>query len=251
MALGVMTPEEDIWFLPYGDDRIAYQVRRKAGRSGKIAIHVEEDGSVIVDAPEDAEASRIREAVRKRSGWIYSNVSQARDRFTHVLPRTYVSGEQAFYLGRRHVLQVIPVPKPERSVRLFRGTLEVRTENTDPQAIRGRLRGWYKVKAQAYLKTRLKVTSEALPWLDGMPSFQLIETTKRWGSCSTDGTVRLNPFLIKAPRECIDYVVLHELVHHAEHNHSPRFYALLDRHMPRWQEYKRRLDGMAEVLLNE
>lgn len=251
MALGAMTAEDTNWFLPYGDDRIAYQVRRKAGRSGKIAIHVEEDGSVIVDAPEDAEDNRIREAVRKRSGWIYGNVREARERFTHVLPRTYVSGEQVHYLGRRHVLKVIPVSKAERSVRLFRGTMEVKTENVDPQAIRGRLRGWYKVRAQSYFKTRLGVVSEALPWIEDSPGFQLIETDKRWGSCSTDGTVRLNPFLIKAPRECIDYVVLHELVHHAEHNHSPRFYALLDRHMPRWQEYKRRLDGMAEVLLNE
>lgn len=246
-----MTTDDDTWFVTYGDERIVYNVRRKAGRLEKIAIHVEADGSVIVDAPENAEASRIREAVKKRSGWIYVHVREARERFTHVLPRNYVSGEQVHYLGRRHVLKVIPVSKSERSVRLFRGTMEVRTENTDPQVIRGRLRGWYKVKAQAYLKTRLQATSEGLPWLETTPSFQLIETAKRWGSCSTDGTVRLNPFLIKAPRECIDYVVLHELVHHLEHNHSPRFYALMDRHMPRWQEYKRRLDGMAEVLLNE
>jgi hypothetical protein len=250
-ALGGKTAEVSDWVLAYGDERIPYQVRSKAGRWGKVAIHVEQDGSVVVDVPEGTDAQRIREAVGKRAGWIYRNVREARERFTHVLPRSYVSGEQVHYLGRRHVLKVIPVAKPERSVRLYRGTMEVRTENTDPQAIRGRLRGWYKVRAQAYLKTRLSAVSEALPWIENMPPFHLIETDKRWGSCSTDGTVRLNPFLIKAPRECIDYVVLHELVHHAEHNHSPRFYTLLDRHMPRWQEYKRRLDGMAEVLLNE
>ncbi|WP_297586804.1 M48 family metallopeptidase [Roseibium sp.] len=239
------------WVLAYGNERIPYEVRFKAGRSGKVAIHVEHDGSVVVDTPEGTDAQRIREAVSKRAGWIYWNVQEARERFTHVLPRSYVSGEQVHYLGRRHVLKVIPVAKPDRSVRLYRGTMEVRTENTDSQAIRGRLRGWYKVRAQAYLKTRLNAVSEALPWIETNPPFHLIETDKRWGSCSTDGTVRLNPFLIKAPRECIDYVVLHELVHHAEHNHSPRFYSLLDRHMPRWQEYKRRLDAMAEVLLNE
>ncbi len=59
-----------------------------------------------------------------------------------------------------------------------------------------------------------------------------------------------NPQLVKAPRECIDYVILHELCHLKQHNHSSRFYGLLDRNMPQWRERKAKLDGMAEMLLN-
>lgn len=74
---------------------------------------------------------------------------------------------------------------------------------------------------------------------------------KQWGSCSPAGRLLLNPQLIKAPRECIDYVISHELCHLKEHNHSPRYYRLLSQLMPGWKTVKARLDGMAEVLLNE
>ena len=61
----------------------------------------------------------------------------------------------------------------------------------------------------------------------------------------------LNPHLVKAPRDCIDYVIVHELCHLKEHNHGPQFYQSLGRLMPDWKAVKARLDGMAELLLNE
>jgi predicted metal-dependent hydrolase len=73
---------------------------------------------------------------------------------------------------------------------------------------------------------------------------------KQWGSCSPRGNILLNPHLVKAPRECIDYVILHELCHLKEHNHSPEFYRLLNQLMPDWKQIKAKLDGMAELLLN-
>ncbi len=60
----------------------------------------------------------------------------------------------------------------------------------------------------------------------------------QWGSCSPNGRITLNPLLVKAPRECIDYVILHELCHIAEHNHSERFYRLLSQVMPKWEKTK-------------
>ena len=74
---------------------------------------------------------------------------------------------------------------------------------------------------------------------------------KQWGICSTKGNLILNPHLVKAPKECIDYVILHELCHIAEHNHSERFWRLLTQVMPNWKEVKAKLDGMAELYLNE
>jgi|TARA_R110001632_G_scaffold44289_4_gene112755 predicted metal-dependent hydrolase len=58
-------------------------------------------------------------------------------------------------------------------------------------------------------------------------------------------------YLIKAPKKCMDYVILHELCHIAEHNHSERFWRLLTQVMPNWKEVKSRLDSMAELYLNE
>jgi predicted metal-dependent hydrolase len=73
---------------------------------------------------------------------------------------------------------------------------------------------------------------------------------KQWGSCSPAGVLSLNPHLVKASSLAIDYVLLHELCHLRFHNHSDRFYRLLDRQMPGWKEVKERLDGMAQLLLN-
>lgn len=71
---------------------------------------------------------------------------------------------------------------------------------------------------------------------------------KRWGSCTADGTIVLNPHLIKAPRECIDYVILHELVHLKHHNHSPEFWKTISFADADWQRKKDLLDGAAEQL---
>ena len=75
----------------------------------------------------------------------------------------------------------------------------------------------------------------------------LVQMAKRWGSCSRAGRILLNPELVTAPKDCIDYVIVHELCHLKEHNHSPAYYRLLDRVMPSWQERKRRLDQTVEV----
>ena len=91
----------------------------------------------------------------------------------------------------------------------------------------------------------------ALRWKHPPPPVRLQAMKVQWGSCSPAGRLTLNPWLVKAPRDCIDYVILHELCHLKEHNHSPRFYKLLDKHMPLWRERKERLDELAEVILNK
>lgn len=107
------------------------------------------------------------------------------------------------------------------------------------------------MKARDYFATRLRVIAKGLPWPQEVPAFHLKEMQTRWGSCGTVGTVTINPFLVKAPLECIDYALTHELCHLREHNHSPEFYRLLTRAMPDWERIKTRLDDMAEVLLND
>ena len=87
-------------------------------------------------------------------------------------------------------------------------------------------------------------------WVATKPQLRILSMKTQWGSCSPAGLITINPHLVKASRECIDYVILHELCHIAEHNHSERFYRLMQQVMPQWQKTKKRLDGMASVLLN-
>lgn len=76
----------------------------------------------------------------------------------------------------------------------------------------------------------------------GRPKLMVCAMTKRWGSHTASGRVILNSALIAAPRDCIDYVIVHELCHVVEPNHSPRFWSLLRRYMPDWERRKERLE---------
>jgi len=88
-------------------------------------------------------------------------------------------------------------------------------------------------------------------WLRDIPPIRLLTMRVQWGSCSPKGMLVFNPNLVKAPRECVDYVILHEICHLKEHNHSQRYFRLLAELMPDWEFQKTRLDGLAETLLND
>ncbi|WP_271437094.1 M48 family metallopeptidase [Lentibacter algarum] len=235
--------------LVYGDDRIPYQVAYDDARTSRVAIHVNPDGSVSVDAPKGFDDSTIKSAVQKRAKWVANHVNEARERYAHVRPKWYVSGEQVLYLGRRYMLKVIPVTGKPTAVRLIGNRLEVQSATGAPEDIRGRVRAWYRVKGRDYLARRIDSLSQSLPWVTSPPPFRLLEMSSQWGSCSPAGEVILNPHLIKAPRACIDYVLVHELAHLKYHDHGPNFWKLIDAHAGDWHKVKNHLDGLVEVLL--
>lgn len=239
------------WYLHYGDAEIAYSVTVNPKRRGRVRIHVHPDGEVEVEAPESADRKAIQRAIQKRARWVLTHVRSARKRFRHVLRREYVSGEQILYLGRRYSLKVRKGRKAERSVKLKGNLLVVTTNDTAAATVRPKVRAWYRFRARNYFADRIAAVADGLPWRQSVPSFQLLEMTKRWGTCGAGGVVTLNPFLVRAPRECIDYVITHELCHLREHNHSPAFFRLLTRAMPDWEQTKSKLDEMAEVILND
>ena len=236
--------------LHYGELRIPYKVFFILGKSSKLAIHVHADGSVQVDASPETPLVEIKRAVSRRARWLHVHIEQAKHRRTHLLPREYVSGESHFYLGRRYVLKVRESHRESPSVRLWCGRLEVVTKARGTDAVRPLLWRWYRSHAQSVFERRLAVLAEELSWLKALPSWRLLTMKRQWGSCSPSGVLILNPHLVKAPARCIDYVLLHELCHLRHHNHSPSFYRLLSRQMPDWEIVKRRLDDMAELLLN-
>lgn len=239
----------EVFALRYGEESIAYTVHRQPGRTRQVAIHVEPDGRVLVDAPEGVAQEEIASAVSARARWIHRHVAAARQRMAHVLPREYVSGESLPYLGRRYRLKVIDTDV-DNGVRLRGGFVEVSVAEKSPAAIRVALDAWYRQRARAVFGERLAALSPELRWVKALPPVRLRAMKVQWGSCSPAGRLTLNPHLVKAPRECIDYVLLHELCHLREHNHGKRFFRMLDAHMPGWRRIKEKLDNLAEVVLN-
>ena len=235
--------------IRYGDEEALCRVRETPSITSRIRIHVYPDGSVEIEAPPDRSREQIQKAVQRRARWVFENRNAAGRARELCIPREYVSGETHFYLGRRYKLIVKTAPRDAASVKLMRGRIEVLLPVADPAAVRRRLNEWYRKRAEDYLSRKLADWSSALSWVREPPSMRLVTMRTQWGSCSPEGVVHLNPALIRAPRHCIEYVVLHELCHLVEHNHSKKFYALLDRHMPQWQNAKAELDGLAELIL--
>jgi predicted metal-dependent hydrolase len=230
----------------YGGKIISCEREERRSTVPRLLIKVHPEGRVVAHARLDASDAEVLAALKRRGRWIHEQLEHFRAQLQERPERSFVSGESHLYLGRRHQLKVIVDAEAQPRVRLWRGQLEVTQRESDPVKGRELLAQWYKERARELFPQRLAALLPQLTWIKEEPKLKLLTMKAQWGNCSTKGTLTLNPQLIRAPRPCIDYVILHELCHLAEHNHSPRFYRLLTQLLPEWQELKERLDGVAQ-----
>jgi len=226
--------------LQYGDTLIEYHLIFAQRKTLDISVHP--DLSVMVTAPEGAAPTTIEAKVRKRAAWILRQQREFELYLPQTPPRQYMSGETHRYLGRQYRLKV--VEDDIETVRLTRGFLWVSTpEKANTERVKKLLSGWYLKQAQRVFHERMKSMLPRFARIDLTPPAISIQTmTSRWGSCTEDGTITLNLKLMQVPKPYIDYVIVHELCHLVEHNHSRRFYLLLDRMMPDWGDRRKRLN---------
>ena len=237
----------------YGDREFRYHLCYvPEHKKATIRVHVHPNGMVQVDVPESAQLPAIKSAVQRRARWILKHLDDIAERNRNVRPRQWESGESVLYLGRRYVLKVIQASDQRKvTCKLIGGQLRVQGKDLTPDRIQKAVRQWYRDRALDVFQRRLDLMVESLPWTTTAPAWRIMEMQTQWGSCSPEGAILLNPHLIKAPTGAIDYVLLHEMCHLVEHNHSPRFYGLLNRFMPELQSVKEGLDGRACLYLNQ
>ncbi len=233
----------------YGDEWINFDREPRPHATSRVLIKVHPDCRVVVSAPEEADDLAVLTAVKKRGRWIYRQLRDFRKQLEYITPRKYISGESHYYLGKQYLLKVIEEPAGLQRVKMLRGKLEVSLRQKSPEKVRQLLIDWYKTRAKDVFAKRLEAMLEQALWVNAQPPLRILTMQTQWGSCSPSGRLTLNPNLVKAPRECIDYVILHELCHLAEHNHSERFYRLMGQVMPKWEITKERLDGMAGMIM--
>jgi predicted metal-dependent hydrolase len=217
------------------DFRLEYSGRKSLG------ITVTPEMEVLVKAPTDTTMEKVKEKIRKKARWIIKQQSFFLSFHPKTPQRKYVSGETHLYLGRQYRLQ-IKIGK-EESVRLQGKFIKV-VANEKSRA-KELLNRWYLEHA------RLKFHSVAAPLIDKFKkhkvepsSIVLREMPTRWGSCTPRGKIILNPELIKAPKGCIEYVIIHELCHLVHHHHTQRFLELQTREMRDWESWKGKLEKL-------
>lgn len=224
----------------YGHTTIQYEVTYSAARQ-TLAIEVHPDSTVLVRAPQGCSEALIAERVNKRAGWISRQLAEF-DRYRPRTPtRQYINGETHLYLGRQYRLK--RVQGETADVRIAHGQLTISLPGEiDPVRIKALLHRWYLERARIVFSEVLYAS--LLHFKGAAPPRLIVRTMQsRWGSLSRAGTMTLNVNLVRAPRRCIEYVVIHELCHITHRDHDAQFFKLLGKVMPDWEQRKQRLEA--------
>ncbi|AVD55615.1 MULTISPECIES: YgjP family zinc-dependent metalloprotease [Heyndrickxia] len=228
--------------IEYANKIIDFVVKRKKVKN--VNLNIKPDMTIEVTANDRVPLDFICDFVKTKGAWILKNVKTFQD----IQPyrqseREYVSGETFKYLGKQYRLRVMQ--EEEEKVKYFRGFIYLYVKDTENVNRKAKLIDeWYREKAQ---KTFHESLAKMFPLVQkygvDKPNMDLRSMKARWGSALTKkNTILLNTDLIKAPKYCIDYVVLHELIHFKYNDHSDNFYKMLYSLMPDWEKRKAILD---------
>lgn len=226
--------------IRYGRRQISFDVLYASRKTMEIAVYP--NTQVVIRAPHDTRSEEIEKRVQKRARWIVRQVDYFRQFQPRTPARQYISGETHLYFGKQYRLKM--VQGKIASVKLTRGQFVVTMNGNKSRGfIKKSLETWYLEKANEKF---LESVERCIPKFKRMgfnrPKLHIRSMRTRWGSLSKSGNLTLNPVLIQAPRECIDYVITHELSHLKYHDHGAEFYKLLERIMPDWEKMKHRLE---------
>ncbi len=228
-------------FLTHDGINIKFTIIRKNVKN--INLRVRPDSNVVVSAPKSVSCESIEQLVKDKASWIIKKIEHFDRKRSNNGRLEYITGEIFQYLGSSYPLKVIQVKSREEVIldgeELF---LFVKDENNFK--IKEKLfNQWYKAQAKLiFHRTMDKIQPPVSAAGIERPSITLRSMRTRWGSCSWKRKkITLNIELIKTPLECIEYVLLHELIHFKHHKHDTKFYSYLENLMPDWKERKKTL----------
>lgn len=227
--------------ISYGTTKIKYSVERRDRKT--LAIEVHPDNSVNVIAPLEANDEDIHSRVEKKAPWITKQQRFFVGRPALMVNPEWVSGENIYYLGRQYRLKLIE--GNDNEVKLAGKFLNVIVLNKeDKKKIADLVNTWYLKHARTKFEERMALLHPILERENlKMNSLMIRKLNKRWGSCTKKGNIVVNSDLIKAPINCIDYVLIHEICHLKYHDHSPKFWTLLNKYCPDWIKTKNKLEN--------
>ena len=216
------------------DYNIIYSKRRT------VNIEFKNKQIITVRAPKNYPKERIEDIVEKKKLWIYKQLKKNSFR-TYNNKKEFITGETLLFLGKGYELQV--TENEFRGIR-FNGAFQI-SKKSRRQA-KSIFRQWYRQQAKEVFSHKINLFAKAL----GVAINRVIIRDMRvsWGSCSPNGTISLNWKLIKAPHFVIDYIIVHELAHLIELNHTQKFWDLVSVLVPRYQKAKSWLSSHGYLL---
>lgn len=224
---------------------LSYSVQRSPKRK-TLTITVERDRRVVVHVPSNASDEAIRRVVESRRQWIYEKLhhSQKYQELPHPPGKELVTGESALYLGRLYRIEVLAGGAGE--IQFTQRFLIPASHATRRQ---GAMREWYVARANENILPRVERHARDLGVV--FKQARIVDSRYRWGSCTVHDNVSFNWRLIKAPMFVIDYVIVHELAHLIETNHTARFWNVVRTRVPKMEQARAWLSDNGQVLEEE
>ena len=197
-------------------------------------------GRVRLSAPKRMSVDTIRVYAISKLDWIKQQQMRLREQ-ERESRREYIDRESHYVWGRRYLLKVLEEDTAPQ-VELRPGTMLLRVRPGACEEMRKAVvAGWYRQTLKAAAQPLIDVWERRLRV--GVQRLFVQQMRTKWGSCNPAAcSIRLNTELAKKPRECLEYVVLHELVHLIERRHDERFRQYMDRFMPQWRQYRDELN---------
>ncbi len=217
------------------DYQIVYSRRRT------MNLSVERDSSVVVRAPVGTPEAAIKQAIESRKLWLYQKVNHEQKYPPTRQRKEFVSGETIPYLGRNYRLEV--VQQPIEGIQ-FHSRFVISRQN-QPKAA-GLFRKWYIERANERILATARYFAAAM----GVTFNRVLisDLRVRWGSCTPSSNLNFNWRIMKAPVFVVDYLVVHELAHLLETNHTPQFWNIVSVQVPRWEQAKTWLRENGDLL---
>jgi predicted metal-dependent hydrolase len=217
------------------DGRCVTYTLKRSSRARYIRLEVQRGTGLTVVVPKRHSVEEVTGFIRAKRGWVLRKLAEyARAPQLEAGARNI--GDTVCYLGSDLRLVRAPAPGRRSSVRLERTKLVISSGSVE-EGLGALLERWYRARAgdliarrAAELGARMGVSYKRLA-IRGQRT--------RWGSCSHKGTLSFNWKLMMAPPAVIDYVIIHELAHLREMNHSRRFWELVAEHCPQWREHRK------------
>jgi len=194
-----------------------------------IALIVNHDGTLIVRTPLRATQKQIENVVKQKEDWIKSKQKLVKATYARFMPKEYINGEEFMYLGTPYRLEIVyGSNQPLHLAEHF-----YLSHSVLPRAEKI-FKGWYIAQAKKVIPGQVKAYADRYGFVYRKVNITNAQT--RWGSCSPHGSLNFSWRLIMAPVAVIDYVVVHELLHLHEKNHSRRFWEKVKNIMPGYDQ---------------
>lgn len=210
-----------------------------------LALQVNNDATLTVRIPYGVSLRYAERFIESKKSWIEKKQAQFRTIADRHKPKQFITGEEFLFTGKRYPLEVVPGNTAKIAI-TAEGKLRITQKCLE--APKHYIEWFYKQYSKRYLTIRTKEIADMFGYK--YRSVKITSAKTRWGSCSVRGSINFSWRLVMMPKEMVDYVIVHELVHLEIRDHSARFYAKMSELMPdhkRREKWLKENSGMAKL----